>query len=511
MLRIASILLLIHLALNGNTQGQEYFNNIYNHENGITTGISITEADDGYIGYGVTLVSSSVGQKLVFIKIDESGNELIWKQYGIDGQSYYPGNAGGALINTFDNNFALAFNYTDSGNSYGALLKINSELDTIWKKNYSPSYITSIVNCIQTSDSGYMLTGWVYPTEEDYSIPILLKTDNLGNYQWHQTYGGALAKRGQNVIETPDKGYLIGGLRWDPAEYHSLDAMVIKTDSLGNQEWTRYYGNPDVDDDMAHVAMASDGNYLVATVFGEWIIAPESRTGRTYLIKVDNEGSTIWEKKIGPKMYHCFNKNLRETNDGHLVSTGFYYSDTISEFTLSGFMYKFTKEGDSIWLRDYCYFSDPYDDNMFYDAFPTSDNGYIAIGKARPDEGGSTNKMWVVKVDSMGCDTPGCFTTVINEQLFAGKTKSLKAWPNPTNDILKISIINPLKANPTHYSSVKQTLKIYNLQGLKIDEILIPENANYLEVDVSKYTKGIYYLQYIHSDHLMETIKFIKN
>ena len=79
-----------------------------------------------------------------------------------------------------------------------------------------------------------------------------------------------LVEQGETVIQTPDGGYLLGGFRYDPAVYHSLNALVIKTDSLGNEEWTKTYGNPNVDDDMAHVALADDGNYLVATVYGEW-------------------------------------------------------------------------------------------------------------------------------------------------------------------------------------------------------------------------------------------------
>ncbi len=145
------------------------------------------------------------------------------------------------------------------------------------------------------------MAGWVWESENDVGNSLLIKVDSNGNYQWDNTYGGTLAELGSNVIETSD-GYLLGGFISDPSVYHSLDAMLIKTDSLGNEEWIQYYGNPDVDDGMALLTLADDGNYLVATVYGEYIIAPEARTGRIYLIKIDSEGNTIWDKKIGPKM-----------------------------------------------------------------------------------------------------------------------------------------------------------------------------------------------------------------
>ena len=49
----------------------------------------------------------------------------ILKTYYEPNSTFYPGNVGGAMIQTSDNNFALAFNYTGSGNSYGSLMKLD--------------------------------------------------------------------------------------------------------------------------------------------------------------------------------------------------------------------------------------------------------------------------------------------------------------------------------------------------------------------------------------------------
>ena len=437
-MRIPVTLIILLLILISFAQEPVYFNNIYQHENNFAIGMTILQTEGGYIGYGGTESPNNIGQMLLFYKISPSGNELIWKPFGEDYHDYFYGNVGGAMIKTSDGNFALACHYGYGVEAYGSLIKLNTVLDTIWQKDYHPVYKTVTINCIQTDDNGFIITGWVWESEDDFSDALLMKTDSLGNYQWHQVYGEMLAERGQYVVETQDGGYLIGGLIWEPGVYHSLDAMVIKTDSLGNEEWTNYYGNPDVDDDMALVSMADDGNYLVTTVYGEWIVSTSTRTGRIYLAKVNNDGSTIWDKKIGPRMYHCNVRNIRETNDGNIISTGFYYYDTISEFMLDGWMYKFTQNGDSIWMRNYYYYHDQYDINMLYDAYPTSDNGYITIGKARPDQGGSTNKMWIIKVDSMGCDTPGCITTVINEEIFANVKGKLRVWPNPTKNKFEV-------------------------------------------------------------------------
>jgi hypothetical protein len=481
-----------------------YFNNIYNPVNTYASGRGILQVDNFYYGIFGTWEPPDYWYKLAIFKMDMSGNLIDWNLVGEDYHEYYAGSVGGTLIRTNDGNFAFTCQVEDANTGYGTLVKLNLDLDTLWKKDYyTENDLTLTIKVKQTPDGGYIIVGQVKPEQGTYYNALLLRTDSFGNELWHQDYGGNWAEQGTDVIQTPDGGYLIGGYFWKPGYDHSLDAMVIKTDSLGNEEWTQYYGNPDVDDDMALVAMADDGNYLVATVYGEWIIAPEARTGRMYIVKVDQEGNTVWDIKIGPKMYASYVKNLRYTQDGNLIASGFFMDDTTSDYIYKGFLYKFTQEGDSIWMRDYNHFNNQYDRNFFYDAYPTSDNGYIAIGKALPDMGGN-NKMWIVKVDSMGCDTPGCNTGVNMFEWIAEEKGELKVWPNPTKSKFEVwSLEFEVAGN--------KIIRVYNSQGLKVEEIKIPKGIESMEVDVSKYTNGLYYLQYIHANKILETVKFIKN
>jgi len=489
------------------TQEPIYFNNIYNPVNTYASGRGILQVDNHYYGIFGTFESSGYWYNIGVFKMSSSGNLIDWNLIGENGYDYFAGSVGGTLIKTLDGNLAFACQVQNPITVFGKLIKLDPDLDTIWTKQYhTDNEWTMTIKVKQASDGGYLLVGNVKPEDGEYYNLLLIRTDNQGNMLWYQMYGGVWSEHGTDVIETPDEGYLIGGYFWKPGYDHSLDAMVIKTDSMGNEEWTQYYGNPDVDDDMALVAMADDGNYLVATIYGEWIHTSMIRTGRLYLVKIDNNGNTIWDKKIGPKRRSINIKNIRHTFDGNLVATGWSYTDTISEWIYDGWIYRFTQEGDSIWWRDYYHYHNQYDRNFFYDVCPTSDNGYIAIGKARPDQGGSTNKMWIVKVDSLGCDTPGCFTTVISEEWLvnSGYGHGLRVWPNPVKNKLKVESVK-FKVKSTKY------IYIYNSQGLKVEEIKVPDNTETLSVDVSSFQNGLYYLQYIHSGQIMDTVKFIKN
>lgn len=460
-----------------------YFNNIYNQYNGITTGMSILETEDGYVGYGVTINSISIGQKLIFIKIDQQGEQILWKQFGNDYQTYFPGNAGGGLIRTSDNNLALSFTYSENGSVFSSLMKLNNNLDTIWKKDYAPVYKTTIYKCIQTNDNGYILTGWVYLSEDDYSDPILLKTDSLGNYQWHQLYGGALADRGQNIIETPDKGYLIGGYIWDPPVYHSMNALVIKTDSLGNEEWTKTFGNPNVDDDMAHVAMADDGNYLVATVYGEWIFTYDDRAAKQCIYKINPQGQTIETYYPGCTRLINHLRSFRKTEDGYILTGFSYETDSVTYQYHSGWMLKLDSNLDSLWYRDYYYSNNDSYLNLLYDMFPCQDEGYIGTGFARAEMG--TEKLWIIKVDSMGCDTAGCATGVFTKELSFSIDRNITAFPNPAETEITLAF-----QNTEHHNN--QLLLCYNIYGQKVHSEKIYKGQQQTLLNVSGWRKGIY-------------------
>ncbi len=387
--------------------------------------------DDGndYVGCGMT-TNDSVYQLFYFCKYSYTGELLMFKTFYEPYHSYYAGDVGGTLKKSIDGNYYIAYHLGYSGTTYGRLMKMDENLDTIWTKYYLTDNLWTMPwNSNETSDNGYILTGSVLPVYGDYYDVLLIKTDSLGNKQWDNDYGNEWQEQGTNVIQTPDGGYLIGGFFWKPGQYHSMDAMVVKTDSLGNEQWTKYFGNPDVDDDMAFVQMADDGNYLVATVYGEEIITIEERRGRIALMKIDTLGNLLSTHKFGPNKIANHIKNFKCEN-GSFISTGFYYVNEGLYF--KGWALDVSPEIDSLWMWDYTYFNESDDRNYLYDIASTSDNGYIAIGSA--NEAFTQSNMWVMKLDSMGCDTPGCVTGVFVEELFPyerDQGKDLQIWPNP--------------------------------------------------------------------------------
>jgi hypothetical protein len=465
-----------------------YFNNIYQHANNFAKGMTILETENCYVGYGGTEDPGNIGLMLLLFKIDKQGEEMIWKPFGENYHSYYFGNVGGAMIKTSDGNFALAYHAANiSGIAYSTLLKLDINLDTIWKKNYSTNNLwTMTMNCRQTIDNGFILAGSVKPASGEFWDFLLLKTDSSGNMQWYNTFGTNLSEHGENVIETPDGGYLIGGFRYNPAVYHSLDALVIKTDSLGNEEWTKTYGNPYVDDDMAHVALADDGNYLIATVYGQWIFSNETRIGKQCIYKVNQQGQIIDVYYPGVSRISNFIRNFRKSNDGYILTGFSKETDSATYQYYSGWMMKVDNNLDSLWYRDYIHFNDESAENLLYDMSPCQDSGYIGIGYARPGAGGSTEKMWIIKVDSMGCDTAGCATGTFMREYSLNYSKKITAYPNPASSEITLDF-----QNTDHHNNI--LLECYNIYGQKVHTEKIWKGQQETRIDLQGWAKGLYY------------------
>ena len=91
----------------------------------------------------------------------------------------------------------------------------------------------------QTSDGGYIIVGetWTSGSGQNYSDVYLIKTDGDGNVgptylgTWEKTFGGYGNDFGYSVQQTSDGGYIISGFTSSLGPYAN-DVYLIKTDSL---------------------------------------------------------------------------------------------------------------------------------------------------------------------------------------------------------------------------------------------------------------------------------------
>jgi len=84
---------------------------------------------------------------------------------------------------------------------------------------------------IATSDGGYAIAGG-WNCSAGGADFWLIKTDEFGNVEWNQTYGGELSDRLGSLVATSDGGYALAGIT-NASDIESGDFWLIKTDENG--------------------------------------------------------------------------------------------------------------------------------------------------------------------------------------------------------------------------------------------------------------------------------------
>jgi hypothetical protein len=364
---------------------------------------------------------------------------------------------------------------------------------------------------IETSDSNLIIVGTMTPEVNYQDNVLLLKTDCNGNKisEWRYTYPNTNYNfRGHSVIETPDKGFAMGVYRFKMGFSYTAEPMVYKVDSIGNQEWFINVGGPYYDN-IAYLCNAYDGNIIEANCYADSMSGSSDAYRTINIKKIDLEGNITWDKRYGTSEYNNRVSNIRQTNDGGYIATGYTLTacyGTQNPF-ISGWMLKINNEGDSLWYRLYYNLSGITSDNYLYDIIQTSDNGFAACGQVFGPTTNYTQHAWVIKVDSMGCDTPGCATGVFIEDLSpfgGGRGEDIKVYPNPVSKKLNIKCYE-LKGKGD------KTIKIYNSQGLKMEEIKVPEANEIITINVQSWPRGMYFVQLVVDGVAVGSKKIIKN
>lgn len=147
------------------------------------------------------------------------------------------------------------------------------------------------------------------------SSPILLQAQNLFN----RTYGAYGAfNQGAAAMQTSDNGYLILGSTggW---ESQNGDMVVIKTDSLGVQQWAKLFGSEYSDQAVDMIRLSN----------GDALLCGNSASGldgdyNVRLIRIDEAGELIWDISTGSAEWDFFKGAVELSNGSIAISAQTY-------------------------------------------------------------------------------------------------------------------------------------------------------------------------------------------
>jgi hypothetical protein len=297
--------------------------------------------DGGYVIAGGTGSFGSGGTDFYLVKTDSLGDTLWTRTYGdtADDWSY-------SVQETSDGGYVLT-GYTGlSGPTPSDLYLIKTDPlgDTVWTKIYGGTDYESGYSVRETSDGGYVVSGYTGSFGVQGEDIYLLKTDSLGDTVWTRTYGGPFYENGPSVEVTQDGGYIVAG--WTNSIGAGRDDVyIIKTDSMGDSLWTRTYG--DTAGDWANcVQQTQDGGYILTGVTANLGFG----TGDLYIVKTDSLGSAVWTKTYGDTALDI-GHSVRETQDGGYIVAG--YTTSFGSGAEDVYLIRTDPLGDTLWTRTY--------------------------------------------------------------------------------------------------------------------------------------------------------------
>jgi gliding motility-associated-like protein len=352
------------------------------------------------------------GDDIWIVKLSQQG-DVIWKTtFGgtwSDWVEYvYPTTDGGFVITGSTTSFNGDIPLPNPPDKNALVVRFDTDGNVVWAKNIIGLNGQSI---IQTSDGGYLLAGERYSPGFNVSYDALIvKMDANGNTVWEQTYGGdgLSADLAWRVIETSDGNYIFGGS--SIAGNNSMvvgqggqDVWIVKINTTGAILWQKLYGTSTFDD-FENIIETPDGGFLVtASTYGNDGNKSES-FGNTdaWILKLDAQGSLLWEKSYGTTAEDRSNAIYRTPQGTYMIGGRRNPETDVITFFYPGdfWVFEINETGDLLNEKTY----GGNNSDFLFTFCQTADNGYLLAGWTYSDNEyvhgnhSNQNDMWVVKI-----------------------------------------------------------------------------------------------------------------
>ena len=282
-----------------------------------------------------------------------------------------------------------------SGSQDGWLVKLNADGEEQWSRTFGGTESDIIYSVQATSDGGYILAGETHSAEgasADSSHFWLVKTDSLGQEQWQSSYGSATGSGStatgdsdvaHAVRQTSDGGFILVG---SSTGTEGTSVRLARADSQGALLWSQELKD-----------ISGGVGYGVAEVSGGFIVAgsasSEDQGSQAFLAETDASGDGLWAEYFGGS-YNDEVRSLAIADDGGYALGGFTWSEGAGQSDF--WLLKVDRYGEQEWERAF--------GGVLRDAahsvIKTSDNGFALAGWSESFRGG--DRLWVVKTDADG-------------------------------------------------------------------------------------------------------------
>ncbi|SHH36330.1 Por secretion system C-terminal sorting domain-containing protein [Chryseobacterium oranimense] len=253
------------------------------------------------------------------------------------------------------------------------LIKLNQQGEEVWEKYFSGQNHDYLSASVATQEGGFLVAGTSYSgkgldKKEDSkggSDIWLIRLNEFGDELWQKTLGTSSDEEARSVIQSTDLGFFVAGnIQNSTKGYGSKDVLILKLDKDGKEISQLILGGKGLDEVEKMIPTKDGGALLGVYSRSSGIRAsgsadktagttthPVSRTpkstenygeGDYWIIKLDKNGKTEWEKNFGGKGDDHL-RTLALTTSGYLIG-----GESRSE--RSGNKSVGIEEGTDLWL-----------------------------------------------------------------------------------------------------------------------------------------------------------------
>jgi hypothetical protein len=457
----------------------------------------------------------------IFAKLNLSGDVEFTKS--LFSSEAYIETLFGDLITTSDGNI-LDFGRTTSSTTQGVLIKFNTNGDSIATKLYTSPYYPNDpfivpIQALELPNEDIIVLDAIAKNNGNNDVCIS-KFDNQLNLLSQKVFGNQYDELPGYSLLFDNENLIIGANR-DNTNLTSQNfwskSWIFEVDGQGNIAWEYFSPSGILQDGAKDMVLASDGGLVVGTSrgFEQPINAEDAqiRWESAYFFKLNTNHEVEWDLEVFDSINSSVGNEIAKLIS---VDGGSAYV-AAGRFNLTrslnppiggtfGWFFKFSDEGELIWLRKYQYVDTVGHSHRIYDLKPTPDGGMIAVGEARnpfisPEP---SQQAWLLKLDSFGCLIPGCQwqdTVTVSGQ--PGKAAAeLAIYPNPTSDYLNFQLRSP-QAIP------QAAFRILDAAGRVVKEFQSEHPGDTVIVPVWDWAPGVYFLEASTQGRILKTEKFV--
>jgi hypothetical protein len=301
-------------------------------------------ADGGFIVAGYTHSFGMGYTDLYLVKTDAEGTPVWSNTFGGRGWD-----VAFSVDQTEDGGYVVA-GYTTS---FGAgardvfLVKTDGEGNELWSQTFGGPAVDVGRSVVEAENGDLVIAGTTESAGAGIDDVILIRTDAEGNERWTRTFGGDQSDMGEAVIETSDGDLVVVGSTGSHSS--NRDVYLVRTDGEGNEIWTQAIGFP------GHLGY-DWGNAVRETRDGGLVVAGHSdissqgqETLNAILLKTDADGNQEWVSSIGESIFYDYGSDVVETDGGGYLLVG--TTKTIRKTENALYVVRTDAEGEVLWTR----------------------------------------------------------------------------------------------------------------------------------------------------------------